>query len=65
MLLRPQKEIQNHSLKSYINEALNFGCTTVEIRDLMQLMALYCGIPNAVDALNLLKQVEQERSVKK
>lgn len=52
-------------LKVHINEALNFGCTTQDIKDLFQLMTLYCGIPNAINGLTILKDVEKERSIKK
>lgn len=46
------KESAEPQLKIHINEALNFGCTSHEIIELLQLMTLYSGLPNVINSLD-------------
>lgn len=51
-------------LKFHINAGLNIGLTTDEIKEIMLLMTIYAGFPAAINGMNILKEVINERSTK-
>jgi 4-carboxymuconolactone decarboxylase len=51
-------------LRVHINAALNVGCTRTEIVEVLMQMAVYAGIPAALNALSLAKEVFAERDGK-
>jgi 4-carboxymuconolactone decarboxylase len=48
-------------LKSHINGALNIGCTRGEILEIVIQILLYSGFPNALNGLQTVKEVFEER----
>jgi 4-carboxymuconolactone decarboxylase len=48
-------------LRVHINGALANGCTPEEIREILLLVALYCGIPTANEAHRAAVEVMRER----
>jgi 4-carboxymuconolactone decarboxylase len=52
-------------LRAHIDGALNVGCTEQEIVEVIMQMALYAGFPAALNAMQIARQVFQERSAKK
>lgn len=48
-------------LKFHINAGLNIGLTADEIKEIMLLMTVYSGFPAAINGMNLLKEVVDER----
>ena len=57
-LNRPQE------FRVHVNGALNNGCTAEEIREVLLLVALYCGIPAANEAHRIALEVIRERVTK-
>lgn len=53
---RPQE------FRVHMNGALNNGCTPEEIREILLLVALYCGIPAANEAHRIAHEIINERS---
>ena len=53
-----------HELKAHIKGALANGVTKVEIREVLLQVAIYCGVPAAVDSFRIAREVfaEQEAS---
>jgi 4-carboxymuconolactone decarboxylase len=53
-----------HELKTHIKGALVNGVTPVEIREVLLQVAIYCGVPAAVDSFRIAREVflEQEAS---
>jgi 4-carboxymuconolactone decarboxylase len=51
----------NPQLRVHLNAALNAGCTRAEIVEVLMQMAVYAGIPAALNALYLAKEVFAER----
>jgi len=53
-----------HELKAHIKGALVNGVTPVEIREVLLQVAIYCGVPAAVDSFRVAREVfaEQEAS---
>jgi 4-carboxymuconolactone decarboxylase len=49
--------------KVHVNGALNSGCTPDEIREVLLLIALYCGIPASNDAHRIALETFAERGV--
>ncbi|MCG9558983.1 4-carboxymuconolactone decarboxylase [Vibrio kanaloae] len=49
-----------HELKLHVRGALNNGCTTDEIREVLLQTAIYCGVPAAIDAFRTAKEVIDE-----
>ncbi len=49
-----------HELKLHLHGALRNGCTKVEIREAMLQAGIYAGIPAAVDAFRVAKEVFNE-----
>ena len=50
-------------LKSHIQGALNNGVTKDEIQEVFLQVAVYCGVPAAVEAFNAAGEVFKERGV--
>ena len=53
---RPQE------FRVHVNGALNNGCNADEIREILLLVALYCGIPAANEAHRIAYELLKERS---
>jgi 4-carboxymuconolactone decarboxylase len=49
-----------HELRLHLAGALRNGCSKVEIREAMLQAGIYCGIPAAVDAFRVAKEVFAE-----
>jgi 4-carboxymuconolactone decarboxylase len=54
---------RTHELKLHINGALNNGLTKEEIREVFMQVAIYCGVPAAVESFRSAKEVFKERGV--
>jgi 4-carboxymuconolactone decarboxylase len=50
-----------NELRVHVNGALANGCTADEIRDILLLVALYCGIPAAIEGHRIALDVLRER----
>ncbi|MDT8719322.1 carboxymuconolactone decarboxylase family protein [Clostridium sp. 19966] len=48
-------------LKVHINGALNVGCSVNDIKEVIIQMTAYSGFPTAINAMNALKEVLEER----
>ena len=49
--------------KLHVNGALNNGCTREEIREVLLLIALYCGIPASNDAHRIALETFAEKGI--
>jgi 4-carboxymuconolactone decarboxylase len=49
-----------HELETHLRGALRNGCTLVEIRETLLQVAIYAGVPAAVDAFRIAKRVIEE-----
>jgi 4-carboxymuconolactone decarboxylase len=49
-----------HELETHVRGALRNGCTLVEIRETLMQVAIYAGVPAAVDAFRIAKRVIEE-----
>ncbi|WP_421919542.1 carboxymuconolactone decarboxylase family protein [Marinifilum sp.] len=49
-------------LKFHINAGMNIGLTKENIEDIMLLMTVYSGFPSAINGINILKEVVNERN---
>jgi 4-carboxymuconolactone decarboxylase len=57
-----------HELKMHVKGALVNGVTPVEIREVFLQVAIYCGVPAAVDSFRVAREVfkeEKEKTAKK
>jgi 4-carboxymuconolactone decarboxylase len=52
---------RTHELKLHINGALNNGLTKEQIREVFMQVAIYCGVPAAVESFCCAKEVFRER----
>ena len=52
---------RSQEFRIHMNGALNNGCTPAEIREVLLLVALYCGIPAANEAHRIACNVMNER----
>jgi 4-carboxymuconolactone decarboxylase len=50
-----------HELKAHIKGALVNGVTPVEIREVLLQVAIYCGVPAAVDSFRIAREVFAEQ----
>lgn len=48
-------------LKFHINAALNIGLKPEEVKEIMLIMTVYSGFPSAINGMNILKEVLNER----
>lgn len=46
---------RNHELKAHIKGAIRNGCTEEEIREVLLQVAIYAGVPAAVDSFRVAK----------
>jgi 4-carboxymuconolactone decarboxylase len=52
---------RTHELKLHINGALNNGLTNEQIREVFMQVAIYCGVPAAVESFRCAREVFKER----
>ncbi len=52
-----------HELKLHLTGALNNGVTKEEVREVFLQVAIYCGMPAAVEAFRCAREVFKERGV--
>ena len=53
-----------HELKLHVRGALTNGVTKEEIREVFLQVAIYCGVPSAIDAFRTAKEVFSETDTK-
>jgi 4-carboxymuconolactone decarboxylase len=51
-------------LRFHLNAALNVGCTRAELAEVLMQMSVYAGVPAALNALYLAREVFAERDAK-
>jgi 4-carboxymuconolactone decarboxylase len=54
-----------HELKAHIKGALVNGVTPIEIREVLLQVAIYCGVPAAVDSFRIAREVFAEQKEQK
>lgn len=54
---------RSHELKLHIRGALNNGLTKDEIKEVFLQVAIYCGVPAAVESFRSAKEVFKDRGV--
>jgi 4-carboxymuconolactone decarboxylase len=54
-----------HELKLHIRGALRNGLSRVEIREVLLQVAIYCGVPAAVDAFRVAREVFAEEDAER
>lgn len=54
---------RSHELKLHVNGALNNGLTKEQIREVFLQVAIYCGVPAAVESFRCAREVFKERGV--
>lgn len=54
-----------HELKLHVRGALNNGMTPEEIREVLLQIAIYCGLPAALDAFRIAREIIEEEEAKK
>ena len=54
---------RSHELKLHIRGALNNGVTKEQIREVFLQVAIYCGVPAAVESFRCAKEVFKEAGV--
>ncbi len=54
-----------HELKAHIKGALVNGVTPVEIREVLLQVAIYCGVPAAVDSFRIAREALAEQEAAK
>jgi 4-carboxymuconolactone decarboxylase len=54
---------RTHELKLHLNGALNNGLTKEQIREVFLQVAVYCGVPAAVESFRSAKEVFKDRGV--
>ena len=47
---------RNHELKLHVKGAIRNGCTAEEIREVLLQVAVYCGMPTAVDSFRTARE---------
>jgi 4-carboxymuconolactone decarboxylase len=52
-----------HELKLHVRGALRNGCSKEEIRAVLMQVAIYCGVPAAIDGLRVAKEVLKEEGI--
>ncbi len=52
-----------HELKLHIKGALNNGLTKDDIKEVFLQVAIYCGVPAAVDSFRIAREVFQELGI--
>ncbi len=54
-----------HEFELHFRGALRNGCTLEELRDVLEQIAVYCGIPAGVEAFRIARRVLDERDENK
>jgi 4-carboxymuconolactone decarboxylase len=54
-----------HELRLHVRGALNNGLTTEEIKEIFLQVAIYCGVPAALDSMKVAAEVIKEEQAKK
>ncbi|MBB6305842.1 carboxymuconolactone decarboxylase family protein [Xanthobacter tagetidis] len=54
-----------HELKLHVRGALNNGMSPEEIREVLLQIAIYCGLPAALDAFRIARETIDEEEAKK
>jgi len=52
-----------HELKLHVRGALRNGCSKEEIRAVLMQVAIYCGVPAAIDGLRVAREVLKEEGI--
>lgn len=52
-----------HELRLHLKAALGNGCSPVEIREALIQSVIYCGVPAALDAFRIAREVFKERGI--
>jgi 4-carboxymuconolactone decarboxylase len=52
-----------HEVQLHVRGALNNGVTKEEIREVFLQVAIYCGVPAAMDSFRIAKEVFKEMGV--
>ena len=52
-----------HELKLHVRGALRNGCSKDEIRAVLMQVAIYCGVPAAIDGLRVAREVLKEEGL--
>jgi 4-carboxymuconolactone decarboxylase len=52
-----------HELKLHLNGALNNGLTKDDIQEVFLQVAIYCGVPAAVESFRIAREVFKERGI--
>lgn len=52
-----------HEIKAHVRGALNNGVTKEEIREVFLQVAIYCGVPAAIDSFRIAKETFAELGV--
>jgi len=52
-----------HELKLHVRGALRNGCSKEEIRSVLMQVAIYCGVPAAIDGLRVAREVLKEEGL--
>ena len=51
-----------HELGAHVRGAINNGCSSVEIREVLLQAAIYCGLPAALDSFRVAEKVLDEHA---
>ena len=52
-----------HELKLHLNGALNNGLTKEDVQEVFLQVAIYCGVPAAVESFRIAREVFKERGI--
>jgi 4-carboxymuconolactone decarboxylase len=52
-----------HELRLHLNGALNNGLTKGDIQEVFLQVAIYCGVPAAVESFRIAREVFKERGI--
>ena len=52
-----------HEIKTHVRGALNNGVSQAEIMEVFLQVAIYCGVPAAVDSFRIARETFAERDV--
>ena len=53
-----------HEIEIHLRGALNNGCTPEEIREVILQVAIYCGVPAAIDTMKIARRILTEEKKK-
>ncbi len=52
-----------HEVKAHVKGAINNGLTKTDIQEVLLQVAIYCGVPAAVDSFRLAREVFKEMGI--